>query len=157
MEGLGIKESEAVNKAMQMKLLWKIIKKPDNVWVRLIKEKYLHETNVMEYTKRGNCSWQWSKLMNLRSTFSKGLRWQVGDGENIKFWKDNWLYDKFLFDLGVYNHDSQSVDINTKVADFISSQGKWKWNTLKEILPPNIIKDIECLPIPLNKIEDKLF
>lgn len=38
---MGIRKSEAVNKAMQMKLLWKIINKPKNTWVRLTNKKYL--------------------------------------------------------------------------------------------------------------------
>lgn len=106
--------------------------------------------------KKGNCLWQWSKPMDLRTTFSKGLCWQVRDGEKINFWKDNWLHNKSLLELGVYDHDNQRNNINANVSDFISIQGVWNWNILNEILPSSIVKDIKCLHIPLNKIEYKL-
>ena len=32
--GLGLKKVEATNKALQMKLLWKILKQPANPWVK---------------------------------------------------------------------------------------------------------------------------
>lgn len=142
-------------KVRSMKLLWKIIKQPDNVWVRLIKAKYLHETNVLEYTKKGNCSQQWSKFMDLRNTPVKGLWWQIGDGVSIR--KDKWLYQKSLLEIGAFNHQLQVINIDAKVNDLLNNQGEWNFNILNQILPPNIVDDISCLHIPLNKTKDNLF
>ncbi len=50
--GTGIRKAEEVNIALQLKLLWKIIAEPDNVWVQIIKEKYLKEESLMKYKKR---------------------------------------------------------------------------------------------------------
>ena len=41
--GLGIRKTEASNKALQMKLLWKILTQPDNLWVKLVKKRYVHD------------------------------------------------------------------------------------------------------------------
>lgn len=54
--GVGLRKAEAVNKAMQMKLLLKIMTKPDSVWVRLINAKYLKNQHVLQYTKKSNYS-----------------------------------------------------------------------------------------------------
>lgn len=69
--GMGLRKAEAVNKAMQMKLLWKIMNNHDSTWVRLITTKYLNDNHLLSYQKKGNCSWQWSKLIDLRDTFKK--------------------------------------------------------------------------------------
>lgn len=36
-------------------------------------------------------SWQWIKLMRLSEIFGQGLRWQIDDGADIRFWEDNWV------------------------------------------------------------------
>ena len=35
--GLDIRKIEVFNKALQMKLLWKIITEPDNIWLRIVR------------------------------------------------------------------------------------------------------------------------
>lgn len=39
--GLGIQKSSHMNQALQMKLIWKILAEPHNIWVRIVTEKYL--------------------------------------------------------------------------------------------------------------------
>ena len=89
--GLGIRKSKEMNEALQMKLIWKILAEPDNVWVRLIKYKYLRSANILEYKKTGNSSSQWAKLTTLIDKFKTGLIWSVENGKTIKFWTDNWI------------------------------------------------------------------
>ena len=33
----------------------------------------------------------WSSILAARDTLNEGLRWKVGDGKSIRFWKDKWL------------------------------------------------------------------
>lgn len=89
---IGIRKAQVSNMALQIKLLWRIIYDPSNLWVSLIKAKYLKEEPIWSYTSPANTSWQWTKLLSLRDTFKQGLRWQVGDGSLISFWDDNWVY-----------------------------------------------------------------
>ena len=56
--GLGIRKSKDMNEALQMKLIWKILAEPKNVWVEVIKHKYLCSSNLMEYKKGRDVSWQ---------------------------------------------------------------------------------------------------
>lgn len=99
--GVGIRKSDAVNKAMQMKLLRKIENNQNRKWVDLIKAKYLKQANLFEYEKGKNCSWQWSKLMDLRKPFLIGTQWLIGNRKDVGFWKDRWLYPIPLAKAGI--------------------------------------------------------
>ena len=48
--GLNIRKSKTMNKALQMKLIWKILTEPGNIWVNIIKEKYLRNDNLFSYS-----------------------------------------------------------------------------------------------------------
>lgn len=37
--------------------------------------------------------------MGVRSSFRKGLRWNVGNGENISFWYENWGFNHLIADV----------------------------------------------------------
>ena len=50
--GLGIHKTEDFNQALQIKLLWKIITELQNLWVRIITEKYLKRKTLIEYEKK---------------------------------------------------------------------------------------------------------
>lgn len=47
-----------MNKALQTKLLWKIMAEPNNWWVKIINKKYMKNTHFLEYKKGKNTSWQ---------------------------------------------------------------------------------------------------
>ncbi|XP_026417322.1 uncharacterized protein LOC113312800 [Papaver somniferum] len=65
--GLGIKQLEVINKAMLMKLCWKIQNGKDE-WAKFFQGIKWVITEVAEHT-----------------------RWLVGDGSNISVWNDSWL------------------------------------------------------------------
>lgn len=75
-----------------MKLIWKSVKNPRNLWVNLVSKKYLKNYSVLDYTPSSNFSWQWKKLMSIRDVFKKGLMWIVNSGDSISFWDDNWVF-----------------------------------------------------------------
>lgn len=54
--GLGIKKFQDINAAKLGKLGWKILKDPDNLWVKVVSVKYLTKKNFMEVRKAGNAS-----------------------------------------------------------------------------------------------------
>lgn len=39
--GLGIKNSESLNKAYMIKLAWRFLSQPDSLWARILRDKYL--------------------------------------------------------------------------------------------------------------------
>lgn len=97
------------------------------------KAKYLKNHNLLEYSKGRNCPWQWLKLMDLRETFVKGTRWQVGNGREICFWKDRWLYHTPLCELGLLPSQDPTFDENITVDKFISNS-QWNRNLLRQVV-----------------------
>ena len=90
--GLGLRKAEANNVALQLKLLWKIINDNNSLWVKLVRKKYVKNDSLLAHKVLSVASWQWKNLMRLRDIFSQGLRWQIGNGADIRFWEDNWLF-----------------------------------------------------------------
>ena len=99
----------------------------------MVTKKYLRTTDIFNYEKKQNTSWQWRKLMDLRDTFQKGLIWQIGDGKSVKFWKDRWAtiepLDSVLSILAGTNPEIQ-------VVDFIDEHKKWKEKEMERIQTP---------------------
>lgn len=46
--GLGIRRTEDINAAFLPKQGWKILMKPDNIWVKLVNAKYLNNSSSFQ-------------------------------------------------------------------------------------------------------------
>lgn len=57
--GLGFRKADVNNKALQMKLLWHIIKEDNNLWVTLIRKRYIKRQNIFSIKASKSSSWQW--------------------------------------------------------------------------------------------------
>lgn len=151
--GLGLRKAKVNNQALQLKLLWKIIRMPDNLWVKLVKQKYSKQESQFSYQPKSNVSWQWRKLMSLRAPFRKGLRWMVGDGKSVSFWYDNWVYDSPINQRCTPRPAFEDI----KVSYFISSTGNCNYELLVQFVAVSIVDDICKFFITSNGVEDKIF
>ncbi len=156
--GTGIRKAEDINIALQMKLLWKIIAEPYNIWVRIIHEKYLKNADLKLYEKRGQTSWQWGKLISLRKQFFEGIKWVVGDGKTINFWQDRWLTDIPLIESVA---DKDSIDKSLLVCDLINSNKDWDRPKIFQLLIGKLrrrtIRTILEYNIPTNDFQDRMY
>lgn len=60
------------------------------------------------------------------------IKWVLGDGSNIRFWKDIWLGNEPLIHLAKANLNEDQLD--EKVCDFISDDGDWNWPKIGSVL-----------------------
>ena len=49
--GLGLRKTDAVNKAFQCKLAWKLLMEDQGLWAQSVKGKYLYNTHFFNYRK----------------------------------------------------------------------------------------------------------
>ena len=96
---LGLRKTEAINKAFLCKFSWKYLAEPENFWVKVMRAGYPMTSDFFSRTYKSNDSWVWKCLLQNRELFRKGLRWKVGNGRSTKFWYDNWCGQKSLLEM----------------------------------------------------------
>ena len=84
--------------------------------------------------------------------FVQGLRWQVGNGQDIQFWDDNWLFQRPLSVIMQPPPNSSHF----RVCDFISNYGSWDSVKLRLFLPPELVKSVLLVFLPSNPQVDSL-
>ncbi|CAL8989754.1 unnamed protein product [Prunus brigantina] len=75
--GLGIKKMAWMNQALLAKSGWRLLQQEQGLWA--------------EASHFSCCSSAWRGVLYGISTLSKGIKWRVGSGENVRFWTDNRL------------------------------------------------------------------
>ena len=61
--GLGLRKAEAINKAFQCKLAWKILTNEESIWVRGMRVKYLKNQDFLKCSKKASV---WKSIVNCR-------------------------------------------------------------------------------------------
>ena len=112
---------------------------PNNMWVSIIREKYLKQASLRDYRKSGSTSWQWGKLITLRKQFHEGLKWVVGDGKAIRFWNDLWITDEPLLKV-VKNIDSINQEL--MVHQLLSPDRTWDEHIIRNLLSNHLSNEI---------------
>ncbi|XP_056690230.1 uncharacterized protein [Spinacia oleracea] len=150
--GLGLRKTRPLNQAFLAKLGWKILMNEENLWVSLIRKKYLSNSTFFEYIPKPKDSSIWRHILCQREILRKGIRWKLGNGKSINFWLDNWvIQDNLLSHLKL---NINTVNSNLRVADFILPNHEWDSDKLKSIVPPALAMKIKGLPIPTRDLED---
>lgn len=126
-----IRRAKPNNMALQMKLLWKLVKGHPSLWVELVKKIYCRKSVVLSHKVSIGASWQWKNLMRLRPVFSRGLCWHVGNGRSIHFWQDNWVFPYPISSIIQVPSDS----LNLRVADVMAIGSSWNRAKLLELVP----------------------
>lgn len=62
----------------------------NNIWVKLMKAKYLHTQSFFNCSPKPQDSPIWRKILQQQHVLRKGIRWKIGDGHQILFWLHNW-------------------------------------------------------------------
>ncbi|XP_026436139.1 uncharacterized protein LOC113334001 [Papaver somniferum] len=119
--GLGLRRLEGMNKAMLMKLLWKIETK-EVEWTQFMREKYKNKKN--EWTSSYKQSSVLPEIKWVIAEVNEGKRWIVGDGKSISVWQNKWIKDYALIERHETDQYVQ-MNIELKVADLIVN-GVWK-------------------------------
>lgn len=130
--GLGIRDMLAFNKALLAKQAWRLITKPSSLLARVYKAKYYRKTSFMEARSYQSSSYAWRSIIQTQPLIKKGMKWIVGDGQQIRVWKDNWLPDK----ENVASKNSQHIhhpDLIVKDL-FLSGTTIWDLNKIRSII-----------------------
>lgn len=89
--GLGIKDLTLWNKVCVLKNLWSLLVRSGSLWVAWVAKYLIKDRSIWSLRIPGDCSWNWRKLLQLRTLMSPYIRYCVGPGTNVSFWYDKWL------------------------------------------------------------------
>ncbi|GJT58394.1 hypothetical protein Tco_1001927 [Tanacetum coccineum] len=87
---LGIRRLDLFNKALMTSHIWKLLYMKDSLWVKWIHMYKIQDHNFWEIPCRGNMTWGWRKILQLRPLIRKFIRYKVSDGSRVSLWYDQW-------------------------------------------------------------------
>ena len=89
--GLGFRDLRCFNLALLAKQGWRLQTNSTSLFSRVYKAKYFPHCNFDEATIGRNPSYAWRSLMAAQGVIRRGMRWQVGTGNQIRVWRDKWI------------------------------------------------------------------
>ncbi|GKA15090.1 hypothetical protein Tco_0694837 [Tanacetum coccineum] len=88
--GLGIRRLEVFNSALMIAHIWKLLSLKESLWVKWIHEYKLKGRSFWDIPFRGNMSWGWRKILQLRPAICEFIWCKIGDGAATYLWYDKW-------------------------------------------------------------------
>ncbi|CAN1316897.1 Putative ribonuclease H protein At1g65750 [Linum perenne] len=145
--GLGLHNARDLNKAFLMKIVWGLIKRPSELWAKVLITKYLKKTEAdFMLARKSGFSAIWRGVLKVWHNVVNGMQWSIGNGRTTRFWTDRWLDSaQVLID---HAHNIHGVDASLLVADVCSVNGEWNTDFIFSVLPSNIALQVFRMPTP---------
>ncbi|XP_042499710.1 uncharacterized protein LOC122077876 [Macadamia integrifolia] len=146
--GLGLRRLRDMNKAMLCKTAWRI-KHENSLTSRFLRARFLNKQGL---PKEGySASSIWPGIRKIWNFISSKERWVVGDGCNIKFWKDNWVGG---FALEEYVEDVDRSMLDGKVDRFIVNH-RWNIPVVNSCFMTDVFNAVLQIKIPNYECVDR--
>ena len=84
--GMGFRDLKKFNLALLAKQGWRLQKNLTSLFYRVYKAKYFPRCNFLEATLGSQPSFTWRSILAAQAVVRRGIRWQVGDGEQVQIW-----------------------------------------------------------------------
>ncbi|KAL3833965.1 hypothetical protein ACJIZ3_008701 [Penstemon smallii] len=151
--GLGFRNLEAFNTALLAKQAWRIITKPENLLSRILKAKYFPNEDFLDAQLGPRPSFTWRSIWGSKNLVAAGLRWRVGNGENIDIWKDPWIPRPTTFKI---SSPQNPLMQSTKVSSLIDDDLRiWNKDLIESIFWPEEATFILSIPLGSRINQDK--
>jgi hypothetical protein len=94
MGGLGLTNTRAMNLALMLKWVWRILQ-PDthnSLWFKILAAKYPNSISLFSSGSQGGSQF-WNSILKIRHIFRSGARFHIQNGRGTRFWLDRWRGD----------------------------------------------------------------
>jgi hypothetical protein len=130
--GLGFRDMRMFNQPLLAKQAWRLIDNPESLCARLLKAKYYPSGNILDTVFTGNVSTVWQGIEYGLVLLKKGMIWRVGNGRNIRAWRDPWIPKGPTF-----RPISEKGECRyNRVSDFLDVHGSWNIGRLQKYFRP---------------------
>jgi hypothetical protein len=106
--GMGFRDLESFNKALLAKQCWRILQNPDSLVAKIFKAKYFPRGSILTAQLGRRPSYVWKSLWAAQDLLKAGIKWRVGNGFQIRIWKDRWLPQQLVLPTGLHKEDSSA-------------------------------------------------
>jgi len=121
---------------------------------KIFQEKYYREKGFLEANLGTRPSFAWQSILSANNLVEGGTIWRVGNGNQIRVWKDRWLSS--------YHSNKVQAPINllhkdATVSELINPEINW-WNipVVEHIFPQEVADQICGMAISPRTNQDKL-
>ncbi|CAN1153703.1 Putative ribonuclease H protein At1g65750 [Linum perenne] len=149
--GLGLRSARELNMAFLMKVVWNIISRPDELWVKALSSKYLVRSS-RGFTLRSNSghSSLWKGVFKVWDHTLSGIQFNINDSKSTRFWTDRWLDSGDILIDSAFN--IQGVDSSLSVSSFVTPDGCWDINKLAACLTQDVVLQVMGMMPPCDKL-----
>ncbi|XP_024190514.1 uncharacterized protein LOC112194518 [Rosa chinensis] len=148
--GLGLKNLFALNRSLLLKRCWEVASKASTS-ARFLHDRFL-QVGLHPYPSYKKSA-IWLGLKKLWPMLLVRVKWLLGDGSTIRFWKDNWLGEAVIHSTD-YEEEVRKL-LNDKVGDFIWN-GQWNLPPSFCRVFPQVAQAISTVPISSDLAQDQL-
>ncbi|KAL9448689.1 hypothetical protein AB3S75_016060 [Citrus x aurantiifolia] len=150
--GLGFRDLSSFNQALVAKQGWRIMQSPNSLVAKVLKARYFKHDGFMNAKLGSKPSFVWRSVLWGRQVIQKGSRWRIGNGENIKVYKTNWIPRPSTF----RPISAPTMAPDTTVAELIDSEQHWKEKLICDHFRGEDAKAISQIPLPRRPHDDQL-
>lgn len=128
MGGLEFRDMRAFNQALLAKQAWRLIDTPDSLCARLLKSKYYPSGSLLDTVFPNHGSAVWKGILHGLELLKTGIIWRVGNGSNIRTWRDPWILRASSFRPITPKRTSRL----NRVSDLLDGNGAWRMDRLSQ-------------------------
>lgn len=152
--GLGFRDFYGFNLALLGKHVWKFCNDPESLVARLFKARYFPCGNILRASKGTGSSFVWSGIWEAKEYLKGGFRWILGDGKEIRIFKDPWLRGKA--DFCVEDSHLNGIRNETVCSYFHPDSNDWDVHKVRQLFHPNDVQLILQTRIPRVMTKDRI-
>ncbi|KAH9684606.1 putative reverse transcriptase/RNA-dependent DNA polymerase [Citrus sinensis] len=119
---------------------------------KVLKARYFKHDDFMNARLGSKPSFIWRSVLWGRQVIQKGSRWRIGNGENVKVYKSNWIPRPSTF----RPISAPTMAPDTTVAELIDSEQHWKEKLICDHFRAEDAKAISQIPLPRRPHDDQL-
>jgi hypothetical protein len=119
--GISFRDLRLFNQALLARQARRLLQNPDTLCAQVLKAKYYPNGSLLDTVFIGNSSATLQAIEHGLALLKKGIIWRVGNGANIRVWRDPWILRATEYHL----ISQQGRCRHRSVADFLAPVGIW--------------------------------
>ncbi|XP_013588946.1 PREDICTED: uncharacterized protein LOC106297207 [Brassica oleracea var. oleracea] len=151
---LRIRRVKDVSTMFMLKLIWRLFSNTASLWVSWVRRYLLRDAVLWDVKDTWLGSWAWRKLLRIRNIAKSFVRWDIGDGNTVRFWTDLWHPSGRLIDID-WESGTQKMGIgrDRRISDLLVG-GAWRFRRCRDQHLQSMIHDVIGFPITLSSGHD---